>query len=102
MDQKQIITVIICLLMMVIGLFIIGTFITTTIGGNTPILETTYDGSFTVTDPTVDQICDTKVSGLKSMIVSQWNGLTWTNVPVVNVSYSGTVVTVDHGVLVGG
>jgi len=67
------------------------------------ITSTVYTGTnVTVTDPIVDQICDTRVAGLKSIIVSQWDGITWTNVPAVNISYSGTVVTVDHGVLVGG
>jgi len=96
-DARQIMSVVVSLILLSIGIFVVGIIATT----NT-VLDTTYDGTFTVTDPTVDQNCDTGERGLTGITVIQYDGISWTAVPAANVSYSGSIVTVEHEGLVGG
>jgi len=96
-DARQIMSVVVCLIILVVGLFAVAIIATTN-----SVLDTTYDGTFAVTDPTVDQTCDTGERRLTGIIVTQFDGISWTAVPAVNVSYSTTTVTVQHGGLVGG
>lgn len=70
---------------MVVGLFAVAIIATTN-----DTLDLTYDGTFTVTDPTVDQTLDTNKWGLTGITVTQFDGISWTSVPSVNVSYSGS------------
>ena len=96
-DARQIMSVVVSLILLSIGIFVIGIIATTN-----SVLDTTYDGTFAVTDPTVDQTCDTNEWGLTGITVTQFDGVSWTAVPAVNVSYTGSTVTVQHGGLVGG
>lgn len=101
-DARQIMAVVISLMLLVIGIFVVGIIATTTTTGTNAVLDTTYDGTFTVTDPTVDQTCNTGELGLTGIVVTQFDGVSWTAVPAANVSYTGTTVTVQSGGLVGG
>ena len=96
-DAKQIMSVVVCLIILGVGLFAVAIIATTN-----SVLDTTYDGTFAVTDPTVDQTCDTNEWGLTGITVTQFDGVSWTVVPAVNVSYAGSIVTVQSGALVGG
>jgi len=96
-DARQIMSVVVCLIILVVGLIAVAIIATTN-----SVLDTTYDTTFTVTDPTVDQTCDTNEWGLTGITVTQFDGISWTAVPAVNVSYVGSTVTVQSGGLVGG
>lgn len=96
-DARQIMSVVVSLILLSIGIFVVGIIATT----NT-VLDLDYDGNFAVTDPTVDQLCDTEEWGLTGITVTQFDGITWTAVPAVNVTYAGSIVTVQSGALVGG
>jgi len=95
--SKEIISVVVSLMLLAIGIFIIGTITTTTITGDTPILSTSYDQTFPISDPTVDQNFNTGETGLTSITVTTYNGILWKYVPAVNVSYAGSIVTVQSG-----
>ena len=47
-----------------------------------------YDSTFTVTDPTVDQPLQTGKAGLSNIIVTKWDGTTWTDVASADWSYN--------------
>ena len=101
LDARQIMSVVVSLMLMVIGLFVVGVITTTTIGDNA-VLDTSYQGDFQVTDPTVNQACDTGEIGLTSIVVTQFDGVSWTAVGAASITYSGTTVTVASTGLIGG
>lgn len=68
---------VIILIMFVIAIFIVSIIVTQQQqAGAGPY----YDQSFTVTDPTVDQDLQTGKAGLSDIIVTKWDGATWTDV----------------------
>ena len=92
MEPREIMTVTICLMLLVIGIFIVGVISTAN-----EAVELNYDGYFGVTDPTVDQSCDTGEMGLTSIVVTKWDGVSWTTVDPAHISYADTTVTVASG-----
>lgn len=61
-----------------------------------------YSGSFPVTNPTVNQSCDTNNRGITSMTVTQTlNDGSIITIPAYGYSYSNTIVTVNHRLLYG-
>lgn len=96
-DARQIMSVVVALIMLSVGMFAVAIIATTN-----DTLDLTYDGNFAVTDPTVDQTLDTGEWDLTGITVTQFDGISWSAVPAVNVSYATTIVTVQSGGLVGG
>jgi len=95
-EPNQIMTVIVCLIFISVGIFAIATVDNTQ---NRLGIGTGYDGSFAVTDTSIDQTCDTGEHGLTGMNVMYYNGNNWFTIDSGNYTYSGTVVTVDYTVL---
>lgn len=95
-DARQIMSVVVSLILLAIGIFVVGIIATS----NT-VLDTTYDGTFAVDDPTEDQTCDTGELRLTGITVTQYDGVGVTTVSAEYVSYSGSIVTVEHEGLVG-
>ena len=76
---------VIILIMFVIAIFIVGIIVTQQQqAGAGPY----YDQSFTVADPTVDQPLQTGKAGLSNIIVTKWDGTTWTDVSSGDWSYN--------------
>jgi len=61
-----------------------------------------YTGSFPVTNPTINQSCNTQNSGMTSMTVTQTlNDGTIITFPTYGYSYSSAIVTVNYRCLYG-
>lgn len=92
-EARQIMTVVICLMLLVIGIFVVGV---VTTANDAVALD--YSGTFPVSDPTVDQNCDTGETGLTGISVQKYDAVRgWTSVGSAFVSYSGSTVTVTSG-----
>lgn len=92
MESKQIITVVISLMLLVIGIFAVAMVVSV----NTT-LDLDYEGTFGVGDTTVDQNCDTNEYGMTITSVERWDGVSWNTVSAY--TYAGDIVTVPSSEL---
>ena len=94
MDPKQITTIIICLIMLAVGIFAVATVVQTQENQG---VNPQYSGSFSITNPSIDQTCDTGHSDLEDVNVVVWDGTAWVTIDPAFWTYSGTTVTVLSG-----
>jgi len=95
LDPEQIMLAVVILIMLAIGVFVIATItsVQTTAG-----IGSSYDGTFTVTDSSVAQDCDTGKGGLTGVTVTQQlSDGSWVAVDSSFWTYTGTTVTVQSG-----
>jgi len=97
LDPNLIMTIVISLIILAIGVFafFIVTGVTTSSG-----YGPAYDGQFTVTDSTVTQNCGTGQTGMTGIVVTQYNGVTWTTVAAADYTYytgNGTLLVSPSG-----
>ena len=93
---KQIIAVVLCIVILPVGIYVVNIVMQTI----DTTVDTTYEQTFTVTDATVDQLLDTSVYDLGSIVITQYDGVSWTVVPSANISYTDTTITIEHEGLV--
>ena len=88
---KIILTISVILIIFAIGVFMFMSVVT-------PVqIQKTHTQTFAVTDPTVDQDCIlyyAPASG--TVVVEQYNGVSWNTVSSTYVSTHGNTVTVEH------
>lgn len=81
--SKNILTIIVCLILLAVGVFIIFTFVATA-GMESAITET-----FNVADPSIDKVVTLKSKPAEKPTVIQFNGLGWFAVVAADVEWNG-------------
>lgn len=95
LDPTQIMSVVVSLIILGVGVFAFFTVVDTT--EDNVGTTSSYSGTFSVTDPSVDKDCDTSRSDLTNatITVEQYNGFDWVEISSSGWDYSGTTVTVN-------
>lgn len=89
---------VVALIFIVVALFSIGMIFS----AQQDIAPQDYRGNFPVTDPSIDQICDTNEYGMTGISVIQTlNDGTTISIETANYTYVGDIVTVDNSVVWG-
>jgi len=89
--STKILTVVICILLLAVGIFIITIFVGTT-GIDTSKVET-----FSVADPSVDLTVTLGFNPSQKPTVEQFNGISWNAVSTADVEWSGSkTLVIEH------
>lgn len=99
LEPKVIMSAVVALILITIGLFAVAVISSEQQSSG---YVTSYDGTFPIINPTINQSLNTEQSGMTGLTVTQiLNDGSVITIPIYGYVYSGTIVVVDHRCLYG-
>lgn len=99
LEPKVIMSAVVALIFITVGLFSVAVINSEQQSSG---YVTTYEGTFPIINPTINQSLDTEHSGLTGLTITQiLNDDSVVTIPLYGYIYSGTIVVVDHRCLYG-